>query len=249
MELANTASIVTGGGLGLGAATARFLATGGSHVFALDLAESLAVAPAIDGVTYVEADVCSPEQVQGAVRQAAASGRPLRFVINCAGIAPVESVLTAGRHHSLDLFRKVIEVNLIGTFNVMAIASEAIATTEAVEGGSRGVIVNTASIGAIDGMAGTSAYAASKGGVISLGVPSARDLALYGIRVMTIAPGTFLTRLTHGEEVQAYLASKVPFPNRLGRPEEFADLVGDVIRSDYLNGAVIRLDGCVRMAP
>jgi len=249
VKISNSTAIVTGGALGLGAATAEMLHAAGARGFALDLAESIAEASPTLSITYLKADVTKSDQVDQVIDQIAADGPPLRFVVNCAGIAPVEPVLSSMGRHDLELFRHVVETNLIGTFNVLVIAAAAIAQTLPLPDGSRGVIINTASIGAIDGMPGTAAYAASKGGVAALGMPSARDLAAFGIRVMTIAPGTFRTRMNRGENTQAYLAGKVPFPQRLGMPDEFAKLVRSIIENDYLNGDMIRIDGAVRHAP
>ncbi|SNR28312.1 NAD(P)-dependent dehydrogenase, short-chain alcohol dehydrogenase family [Haloechinothrix alba] len=251
MELSQTAAIVTGGASGLGGATATALAGKGARVFALDLAEPIAAAERIDGITYVETDVTDPEQVQAAVDTAAGAGVPLRTVVNCAGIGPSARILSKKGTHDLDLFRKVVEVNLIGTFNVTTLAAEAIGKTEPLTDEQRGVVINTASIAAYDGQIGQAAYAASKGGVVGLNLPAARDLASAGIRVLTIAPGIIDTPMlaTVGEDVRAGLAAGVPFPKRLGRPDEYAQLVLDLVGHDYLNGEVIRLDGSLRMAP
>lgn len=251
MLTTDTAAIVTGGASGLGAATARALANKGTRVFAVDLPDAIAKAPVVDGVTYSGADVTSEDDVRTVVEQAAGAGVPLRTVVNCAGIGP--SARIAGRKgpHDLEMFRQVIEVNLIGTFNVMRLAAPAIGDTEADENGQRGVIVNTASVAAYDGQIGQAAYAASKGGVASLTLPAARDLASSGIRVMTIAPGIVDTPMlaTVNEEIRAGLAEGVPFPKRLGTPDDYAKLALDIIDHDYLNGEVIRMDGALRMAP
>ncbi|HVV13483.1 SDR family NAD(P)-dependent oxidoreductase [Amycolatopsis sp.] len=251
MRITDTAAIVTGGASGLGGATAQALAAKGAQVFALDLAAGIERAPKVDGVTYVEADVTDGDQVQAAVDQAASAGVPLRTVVNCAGIGPSARILSRKGRHDLNLFRKVIEINLIGTFNVVTVAAEAISKTEPLEDEARGVIVNTASVAAFDGQIGQVAYAASKGGVVGLTLPSARDLASHGIRVVTIAPGIIDTPMlaTVSEEFRAGLAAGVPFPKRLGRPDEYAQLALDIIEHDYLNGEVIRLDGSLRMAP
>ena len=251
MQLAHTAALVTGGASGLGAATAKALAERGARVFALDLKDGVDKAPEVDGVTYVPTDVTDPEQVRAAVATAAGSGVPLRTVVNCAGIGPSARILGKKGVHDLALYAKVIQVNLIGTFNVLALASEAIAQTEADEHGQRGVIVNTASIAAYDGQIGQAAYSSSKGGVVGLTLPAARDLAQYGIRVCTIAPGIVETPMlaTVSEEFRAGLAAGVPFPQRLARPEEYAQLALSIIDHDYLNGETIRMDGALRMAP
>lgn len=251
MQIRDTAAIVTGGASGLGGATAKALAAKGAKVFALDLAPSIETAEQINGVTYVEADVTNHEQVRAAVAQAAGSGAPLRIVVNCAGIGPSARVLSRKGPHDLDLFAKVVQINLIGTFNVLTVASEAIAKTEPLEDDARGVIINTASIAAFDGQIGQIAYAASKGGVAGLTLPAARDLASHGIRVTTIAPGIIDTPMlaTVSDEFRASLAAGVPFPKRLGRPDEYAQLAVNIVEHDYLNGEVIRLDGSLRMAP
>jgi NAD(P)-dependent dehydrogenase (short-subunit alcohol dehydrogenase family) len=252
MQLNDTAALVTGGASGLGRATVQALAEAGAQVFALDLGVALNGAPAVDAVTYIEADVTDPAQVADAVERTAACTVPLRTAVNCAGISAYAPMLSDQGRADVALFRKVVEINLIGTFNLMALAAEAIAKTEPLEDGARGVVINTASIGAFDGIAGTSAYAASKCGVVGLTLPSARDLAQHGIRVMAIAPGMFNTPMTGlqdaADEVRAQVGANVPFPKRVGRPEEFAQLVIDIVERDYLNGEVIRLDGALRLA-
>jgi NAD(P)-dependent dehydrogenase (short-subunit alcohol dehydrogenase family) len=250
MQISDTSAIVTGGASGLGGATAAALAAGGARVFALDLPAAVENAPEVAGITYVAADVTEPEQVRAAVDAAAGEG-PLRVVVNCAGIGPSARILSKKGPHDLALFRKVVEVNLIGTFNVVTLAAQAVAKTEADEHGQRGVIINTASIAAFDGQIGQAAYSASKGGVIGLNLPAARDLASSGIRVLTIAPGIIDTPMlaTVSDEFRQALADGIPFPKRLGRPEEYANLALSIIAQDYLNGEVIRLDGALRMAP
>lgn len=251
MQLENTAAIVTGGASGLGAATAAALAEQGAKVFAFDLASSIENAPAVDGVEYVEVDVTDEEQVRAGVARAAGSSAPLRTVVNCAGIGPSMRVLGKKGVHDLAFYAKVVQINLVGSFNVMALASEAIAATDPLEDNQRGVIINTASIAAYDGQVGQAAYASSKGGIVGLTLPAARDLAQYGIRVLTIAPGIVETPMlaTVSEEFRAGLAAGVPFPARLGRPEEYARLALALVDHDYLNGEVIRMDGALRMAP
>ena len=201
-------------------------------------------------MTLVPADVTEPEQVRSAVEQAAASG-PLRTVVNCAGVGPSARILGRKGVHDLGLYATVVKINLLGTFNVLALASKHIAQTEADEHGQRGVIVNTASIAAYDGQVGQAAYASSKGGIVALTLPAARDLAQYGIRVCTIAPGIVETPMlaTVSEEFRAGLAAGVPFPQRLARPDEYAALAMSIIYHDYLNGEVIRMDGALRMPP
>lgn len=248
MQLDNTSAIVTGGASGLGAATAKALAGKGVRVFALDL--KVEGASVVGGVTYIATDVTDPEQVRAAVAQAAEAG-PLRTVVNCAGVGPSMRILGKKGVHDLDAYASVIKINLIGTFNVMALAAERIAETEPDEQGQRGVVINTASIAAYDGQVGQAAYSSSKGGIVGLNLPAARDLAQYGIRVNTIAPGIVETPMlaTVSEEFRAGLASGVPFPQRLARPDEYAQLALAIIDHDYLNGEVIRMDGALRMAP
>jgi NAD(P)-dependent dehydrogenase (short-subunit alcohol dehydrogenase family) len=250
MQISDTSAIVTGGASGLGGATAAALAEAGARVFAVDLPGAIDKAPKVEGVTYAPADVTDPEQVQAAVDAAAGEG-PLRTVVNCAGIGPSARILSRKGPHDLALYRKVVEVNLIGTFNVATLAAQAIAATEADGNGQRGVIINTASIAAFDGQIGQAAYASSKGGVVGLTLPAARDLASSGIRVLTIAPGIIDTPMlaTVSDEFRKTLADGIPFPKRLGLPEEYASLALSLIAQDYLNGEVIRLDGALRMAP
>jgi NAD(P)-dependent dehydrogenase (short-subunit alcohol dehydrogenase family) len=255
MQVRGTAAIVTGGASGLGAATAQALAARGAVVFGLDLPgaidRAVASADSADtGITYLAADVTNPDQVAQAV-QTAAEAAPLRVAVNCAGIGTAGRILSKKGPHDLDLFRKIIEVNLIGTFNVMRLAAASMATTEPLDHGQRGVVINTASIAAFDGQIGQAAYSSSKGGVVGLTLPAARDLATSGIRVMTIAPGIINTPMLAGvsDEFRAGLADGVPFPKRLGEPAEYANLALSIIDQDYLNGEVIRLDGALRMAP
>jgi NAD(P)-dependent dehydrogenase (short-subunit alcohol dehydrogenase family) len=251
MQLQHTSAIVTGAASGLGAAAAAELAAAGASVFGLDLPKAIESAPAVEGLTYVGTDVTDGEQVQAAVDAAVASGRPLRTVVNCAGIGPSTRILGRKGSHDLGLFATVLSVNLGGTFNVMTLAAAAIAATEPQEDGQRGVVVNTASIAAFDGQIGQAAYAASKAGVVGLTLPAARDLASQGIRVCTIAPGIVDTPMlaSVSEEFRAGLAAGVPFPQRLARPQEYARLVAMIVEHDYLNGETIRMDGALRMAP
>jgi NAD(P)-dependent dehydrogenase (short-subunit alcohol dehydrogenase family) len=204
-------------------------------------------------VSYVAVDVTDPDQVAAAVAQAVAepAGVPLRTVVNCAGIGPSMRILGKSGPHDLAFFAKVVQVNLIGTFNVLTLAAQEIARTEPLEHGARGVVVNTASVAAFDGQVGQAAYASSKGGVVGLTLPAARDLAQHGIRVNTIAPGIVETPMlaTVSDEFRAGLAAGVPFPQRLARPEEYAKLALAVIDHDYLNGETIRMDGALRMPP
>jgi NAD(P)-dependent dehydrogenase (short-subunit alcohol dehydrogenase family) len=251
MNLNGTAAVVTGAASGLGQATASALAKAGVRVFGLDLPDTLDKAPITRGLTYVGVDVTKPDQVADAVNAAAASGVPLRSVVNCAGITAFAPILTEAGHHDLALFRRVVEINLIGTFNVTVLAAAAIAKTPPLREGERGVVINTTSIGAFDGVAGTSAYAASKCGVAGLTLPVARDLAARGIRVMAIAPGMFDTPMfgmgQATDEIRAAAGANVPFPKRIGRPDEFGQFVIDILERDYLNGEVIRLDGALRL--
>lgn len=251
MQIADTSAIVTGGASGLGAATAVALAGAGARVLALDLPDACEQAPAVDGVTYVPTDVTSEADVRAAVTEAAGDPEsPLRVVVNCAGIGPSARILGRKGTHSIDLYTKVVQVNLVGTFVVMTVAAEAMAATEPDENGQRGVVVNTASIAAYDGQVGQAAYSSSKGGIVGLTLPAARDLAQYGIRVMTIAPGIVETPMlaTVSDEFRAGLAAGVPFPQRLARPDEYARLALAIVDHDYLNGEVIRMDGALRMA-
>ena len=245
MQIEGATFLVAGGGSGLGAATTDMLAAAGARVVVADLKGE---APQ-DG-RFVETDVTDEGSVRSAVEEAKELGE-FRGAVNCAGIASAEKVLGREGPHSLDSFSQVVQVNLIGTFNVVRLAAEAMSQTEALESGERGVIVNTASVAAFDGQIGQVAYAASKGGVVSLTLPVARELAGSGIRVMTIAPGIFDTPMMAGlpENARVSLGEQVPFPSRLGKPEEYAALVRHIIENEMLNGEVIRLDGAIRMAP
>lgn len=250
MKLEGHVFVVTGGASGLGAATAKMLACSGATVVVADLRESLAQALVEElgrNATYISTDVTQETDVQRAFEFATQQG-VLRGLVNCAGIAPGEKVMGKNGLHSLESFTRTLEVNLIGTFNTTRWASKFISENEPIDG-ERGVIVNTASIAAYDGQIGQAAYAASKGGIVSMTLPLARELGRFGIRVMTIAPGVFETPMLLGmsKEVQESLAKTIPFPSRMGKPEEFADLVGHIISNHYLNGEVIRLDGANRM--
>ena len=251
MRITDAAALVTGGASGLGAATCIALAQQGAHVFAADLPASLATADRADGVTYLDIDVTDPASIQSALAAIESTGHPLRILVNCAGIGPSARILGKKGVHDLDLYARVIQVNLIGSFNALALSSAAIAQTPALDDGQRGVIINTASVAAFDGQIGQAAYSSSKGGIVGLTLPAARDLAQYGIRVCTIAPGIVDTPMlaTVSEEFRASLAAGVPFPQRLARPDEYAQLAVDIIKHDYLNGEVIRMDGALRMAP
>jgi NAD(P)-dependent dehydrogenase (short-subunit alcohol dehydrogenase family) len=251
MQLDNTAAVVTGGASGLGAATAQALAAKGALVYALDLEASIDKAPDVERVTYIAADVTNVDDLRNALAATTEVDAPLRTAVSCAGIGPSARILGKKGVHDLPLYAAVINVNLVGTFNVLALAAEHIARTAPDEQGQRGVIVNTASIAAYDGQVGQAAYASSKGGIVGLTLPAARDLAQYGIRVCSIAPGIVSTPMldTVPEEFRANLAAGVPFPPRLARPDEYAQLVLAVIDHDYLNGEVIRMDGALRMPP
>lgn len=253
MDINGISAIVTGGASGLGEATARALAGAGAKVTIVDRDKERGEKVATDiGGSFAFTDVTNAEEVQGAIDVASKAG-PLRVAVNCAGVGWAARILNKdGSAHDLDLFTTVVTVNLIGTFNVLRLAAAAMAKTDAAnDDGERGVIVNTASVAAFDGQIGQIAYSASKGGVVGMTLPAARDLASKGIRVCTIAPGTFLTPMLMGlpEEVQQSLAASVPFPKLLGRPEQYAALARHIVENAYLNGEVIRLDGALRMAP
>ena len=252
MRIEGVAAIVTGGGSGLGAATARALAAKGAHVALLDVNRDAIerLAAEIDGLACV-ADVASEEQVIAALDAAEVAFGPARILVNCAGIGGARRVVGRDGQHPLDSFRRTVEVNLVGTFNVIRLFADRAQRLEALDGGERGVIVNTASVAAFDGQIGQSAYAATKGGIAAMTLPLARDLSRAGIRVMTIAPGIFETPMLGElpEEAQASLGAQVPFPPRLGRPEEFAALACHIVENQMLNGETIRLDGAIRMAP
>ena len=251
MEITSFAAIVTGAASGLGAATAAEIARRGGTVYGLDLPAAIESATVRDAVTLLPADVTSHDDVSAAIAEATADAAPLRIAVNCAGIGPSQRLLGKNGAHDLELFRTVLTVNLLGTFNVMRLAAEAIAQTEPDSSGQRGVIVNTASIAAFEGQVGQIAYAASKGGVAGMTITAARDLAQYGIRVNTIAPGIVDTPMlaTISDEFRAALSAGVPFPHRLAQPSEYAQLVCMIIEHDYLNGETIRMDGALRMSP
>ncbi len=253
MEIKGHAAIVTGGGSGLGAETARFLRSRGAKVALLDLDADAAseVAQEIGGIAFA-CNVSDAKSVEEVVAEAKEKNGPARICINCAGIAPAKRVVGRDGPMPLDDFRQVVNVNLIGTFNVIRIAAADMAAVEPVnESGERGVIVCTASIAAFEGQIGQAAYSASKGGIVSMTLPIAREFARVGVRVVTIAPGLMGTPMMLGfsKEVQDSLAAQVPFPSRLGRPDEYAGLVGQIIENAMLNGSVIRLDGAIRMQP
>ena len=253
MEIGNNTFIVTGGSSGLGAATARRLVELGAHVVVADIndeAGAALVASLGSQAHYQHTDVTDTASVEAALAAARQLG-VLRGAVNCAGIAIATRVLGREGPHDLDWFTRVIQVNLIGTFNVIRLAAAAMAGTEPTATGERGVIVNTASVAAIEGQIGQAAYSASKGGVAAMTLPVARELARLGIRVMTIAPGLFETPMLAGlpEKARQSLAEQIPFPSRLGDPVEYAMLVQHIIENPMLNGELIRLDGALRMGP
>lgn len=251
MEIQGKVFIVTGGASGLGEGTARMLAAAGGKVVIADMQaeKGQAVAQAIGGV-FVRCDVTSEADGQAVIAQATTLGK-LMGLVNCAGVAPAEKIVGKNGAHSLANFSKTISINLIGSFNMMRLAAEAMGKNEPESTGERGVLISTASVAAYDGQIGQAAYAASKGGIVGMTLPIARDLARSGIRNMTIAPGIFGTPMLFGmpQEVQDALAAGVPFPSRLGKPEDFAKLVRHIFENDMLNGEVIRLDGAIRLAP
>ena len=253
MQIKGQAALVTGGGSGLGEATARELARLGAKVAVLDvnLDNAKKVAADIGGIA-LQADVTSGPSMEAALAEAAAAHGPARILMQIAGIGTAKRVIGKdGNAASLEDFAKVVNVNLIGTYNAARLFAAACAKLEPMEDGERGAMVFTASVAAFDGQVGQQAYSASKGGVVGMTLPMARDLAQHGIRVCTIAPGLFNTPLmrTLPEAVQASLAASIPFPSRLGKPEEFAELACHIVTNGHLNGEVIRLDGALRMAP
>lgn len=253
-DLKSASAIVTGGASGLGAATARALAGAGAAVVVVDRdeAKGAALAAELGGrSTFAKADVTDPAQVEAAIAVAAGIA-PLRVAVSCAGVGWAARTLDkTGKPHDLELFRTVIGVNLVGTFNVLRLAASQIAKSDPLEDGARGVIVNTASVAAFDGQIGQIAYAASKAGVAGMTLPAARDLALVGIRVVTVAPGIFDTPMLGAlpADKRAALAADVVFPKRLGDPAEYGALVLAIVQTGYLNGETIRLDGSLRMPP
>ena len=254
MKIAGAAALVTGGASGLGAATVRDLCAAGAAVVIADVNADVGQALAADlggKAAFVRTDVTSEADVRSAVAAAAAQPGGLRILVNCAGVAIAEKTLGKEGAHPLDRYERVIRVNLIGTFNALRLAAEAMAKNEPDTGGERGAIVCTASVAAFDGQIGQIAYSASKGGIAAMTLPAARDLSRNGIRVMSIAPGIFDTPLLAGlpEQARISLGQQVPFPSRLGKPEEYAALVHHIVENPMLNGEVIRLDGALRMGP
>ena len=251
MEIQGKVFIVTGGASGLGEGTARMLAAHGAHVVVADMQQERGETVAREiGGSFVQCDVSQESDAQAVVAKAVAQGK-LVGLVNCAGIAPAEKTVGKNGAHALSIFSKTITVNLIGSFNMIRLAAEAIAKNEPESTGERGVLISTASVAAYDGQIGQAAYAASKGGVVGMTLPIARDLARNGIRNMTIAPGIFGTPMLFGmpQEVQDALAAGVPFPSRLGTPADYAKLVKHIVENEMLNGEVIRLDGAIRLAP
>jgi NAD(P)-dependent dehydrogenase (short-subunit alcohol dehydrogenase family) len=253
MKIAGSVALVTGGASGLGEATVRQLVSQGGRVVIVDLNADRGQALAAelgDAAMFVRADVSDPEEVQAAVDQATSMGT-LRAAISCAGIGIAKRTIGKdGTPHDLAAFQKTISVNLFGTFNILRLSASAMVKNEP-EDGERGVVINTASVAAFDGQIGQVAYSASKGGIVGLTLPAARDLSKAQIRVVTIAPGTFDTPLlaSLGDEIRAALAATIPHPSRLGRPQEFGALACHIVENSYINGEVIRLDGAIRMAP
>lgn len=254
MDIRGSSAIVTGGASGLGAATVKRIvdANGAALIFDSDAKRSAALCSELGkNVDYFAGDVCDEADVNEALEMAA-SKAPLRLVVNCAGIGLAERSLSKDNTpHSLASFDRVIRVNLVGTFNVLRLGSRVMSISEPLNDDERGVIVNTASIAAYDGQIGQIAYAASKGGIVSMTLPAARDLSAVGIRVVTVAPGLMDTPLLGQlpEQMRITLGSSVPFPQRLGLPEDFSSLVMEIVRNRYINGEVIRLDGALRMPP
>jgi 3-hydroxyacyl-CoA dehydrogenase/3-hydroxy-2-methylbutyryl-CoA dehydrogenase len=254
MRIADTVALVTGGASGLGEATVRMLAEAGGRAMILDrpgTAGDALVAELGDQVAYAPTDVTDEAQVTAAVAGAVERFGTVNAAVNCAGVGIAMRTVTREGPHPLDLFTKVIQVNLIGTFNVIRLAAAQMAKNTPNDEGERGVVVNTASVAAFDGQIGQAGYSASKGGVVGMTLPIARDLASLGIRVLTIAPGTFDTPMLAmaPEPLRQALAAQIPFPSRLGRPSEFAALVRHILENVMLNGETIRLDGAIRMAP
>jgi NAD(P)-dependent dehydrogenase (short-subunit alcohol dehydrogenase family) len=252
MQIKGNVFVVTGGGSGLGAATARMIVANGGKVVLADVNKDAGTAVAAElgaNARFVATDVTSEESAKGAFAAAAEMGT-LRGLVNCAGIAPAEKVVGRDGVHKLESFARTININLVGSFNMIRLAAEIMSKAEADAQGERGVIVSTASVAAYDGQLGQSAYAASKGGIVAMTLPIARELARSGIRVMTIAPGIMETPMLMGmpADVQEALGKMVPFPSRMGKPAEYAALVEHICTNQYLNGEVIRLDGAIRMA-
>ncbi len=254
MQIQGSSALVTGGASGLGGATVRRLAAQGAHVIIADVNEATGAALAAElgeRVLFVRTDVTDEASMGRAVQAAVERSGGLRILVCCAGIGPPQRILGKEGPHDLAFFNRVIQVNLVGTFNALRLGAAVMAQGEPGEDGERGVVVNTASVAAFDGQIGQAAYSASKGGIVGLTLPAARELARFGIRVVTIAPGIFDTPLMAGlpEPARLSLGQQVPFPSRLGNPDEYAALVQHIVENRMLNGEVIRLDGAIRMAP
>ena len=254
MNILKKTFVITGGGSGLGAATAQAIVGGGGNVVLIDVnaTQGEAFAKQLGAqARYIKADVTSETDVKAAIALAISSFGNLHGAVNCAGVGAPAKVLGKEGPHALDIFQRIININLVGTFNVIRLAAAAMATNTPDEGGERGVIINTSSVAAFEGQIGQAAYSASKGGVNAMTLPIARELARSGIRVMTIAPGLFDTPMMAGlpEAARESLGAQVPFPSRLGAPQEYAALAKHIIENIMLNGSVIRLDGAIRMAP
>ena len=252
MQIKNGTFLISGGGSGLGAATARLLVSNGANVVIADInkdAGEKMVAALGNHARFQETNVCDEASVQAAVDLCTSAFGGLHGTVNCAGVAPGERVVGKNGPHSLANFRRAVEINLIGTFNVIRLAAHAMSTQMPNASGERGVIINTSSVASFEGQIGQAAYAASKAGVNGMTLPIAREFAKLGIRVMTIAPGIFDTPMLQGmsEEIRASLGAQIPFPSRLGRPDEYAALAKHIIENEVLNGEVIRLDGAIRM--
>ena len=254
MQIQNKVFLITGGGSGLGAATAKLLVSAGAKVVLADINAEAGAAQAAElgepNARFIRTDVCSEADGKAAVQLAVDSFGALHGLANCAGVAPAEKVIGRNGVHGLESFTRTININLIGTFNMLRLAAEAMAQNQPDAGGERGIIINTASVAAFDGQIGQAAYSASKSAVVGMTLPIARELARSGIRVMTIAPGIFETPMMAAmpQEVRDSLGASVPFPPRLGRPDEYAALARHIIENSMLNGEVIRLDGAIRMA-
>jgi len=254
MQIQNKVFLITGGGSGLGAATAKLLVSAGAKVVLADVNAEAGAAQAAElgeaNARFIRTDVCSEADGKAAVQLALDAFGALHGLANCAGVAPAEKVIGRNGVHGLDSFTRTININLIGTFNMLRLAADAMARNEPDAGGERGIIINTASVAAFDGQIGQAAYSASKSAVVGMTLPIARELARSGIRVMTIAPGIFETPMMAAmpQEVRDSLGASVPFPPRLGRPDEYAALARHIIENSMLNGEVIRLDGALRMA-
>jgi NAD(P)-dependent dehydrogenase (short-subunit alcohol dehydrogenase family) len=252
MDIAGASALITGGASGLGAATARHLASLGARTAILDMdrVHGGAVADEVAG-PFHECNVADPASAEAAIAAVARINGPARILVNCAGIGTAARIVGRDGPMPLDAFEQVVRVNLVGTFNMMRLAAAAMLSLEPTEIGERGVIISTASVAAFEGQIGQAAYAASKGGIVSLTMPAAREFARFGVRVLTIAPGLFRTPLLEElpEEARTALSASIPFPQRLGEPQEFAALVAAMIENPYLNGETVRLDGALRMQP